>query len=543
MVIQALDAPLVPVLQAPRTGATRLRGEPWAVFLAVGLGLALVAAVADADAVKLLQVALGSSVSLAILIGVWMHHPARRWPWQLLAACMALTTVGEIVIPADGGLAVFGTLLATLGGVIGVIGFAMLIRGRIPGGDRAALLDAAIFATGTGVLISAFGFAPLGLGARQASLAAAAYFYPCVVALGMVARMWFLHGAHRQTTRLIVMAVISANAIILFRLVGGPVGPGSLSGPSAVALVALFAFVGAAALHPSMAIRAERQDVQLRPVGRGRIVALAAALLVNPATLAIQSVLGRDVDPGPHFIAGALIGLLVVARLGDTMRQLRASLHERESLMERLRHQALYDDLTSLPNRSLFNQRIEAAFADPVHEAVLAVLMIDLDGFKQVNDVYGHAAGDALLVAVGQRLRAIIGAGDTAARLGGDEFVIVMPGCADTGVAVAVGELVLARLGQPFEFRGQMLSVRASVGVAVAGPAERTADDLVRSADVAMYAAKSQGQGRLEVFEPSMLTTAVSQLRRRTDLAAGIVGRGRPSRRSAGGRGPLLRPH
>jgi diguanylate cyclase (GGDEF)-like protein len=139
-----------------------------------------------------------------------------------------------------------------------------------------------------------------------------------------------------------------------------------------------------------------------------------------------------------------------------------------------------------------------------------------------VNDSFGHETGDALLVAVGQRLRESIRDGDTAARLGGDEFIIVLPGCSDPLVPLRIAERVMSRLSASFDIEGRAVTVGASIGVAVAGADERTADELVRDADVAMYLAKSHGKGRVEVFEPSMQAAALTQLQLRADLAAGL---------------------
>ena len=229
--------------------------------------------------------------------------------------------------------------------------------------------------------------------------------------------MWFLDGAHRPATRLLVLLVLATNAITMLDMLRGHIGYAALTGPFVFAEFASIAFVGAAALHPSMALAPERQRSDLGPIGRRRIVALTAALLVNPATLAIEAATGRQIDPTPYLIGGTLIGILVIARLGDALRQLGESLRERDSLMELLRRQALYDALTSLPNRNLFTDRLTAEYANRSAGRLLAVLLFDLDDFKAVNDTYGHDAGDALLAAVGQRLRTTIRDGDTAARL------------------------------------------------------------------------------------------------------------------------------
>jgi diguanylate cyclase (GGDEF)-like protein len=521
-----------PRFAAPRTGFARLRPPWWLLFLSGGLALAAIAGiVADEKVLLPLLNVMGLATSIAILAGVRMHHPARRMPWQLIALCTALTTIGMGMVPKTGDLAIVGTALTGAGFVTGFLGFVMLMRGRIPGGERAAFLDAAILASGTGVLIWAFGFAPYLLAAgQQNSVAAAAFFYPALIASATAAPLWFLSGAHRPATRLLVLLVLATLALTFIDMLRGLIGHGALAGPYLFAEFASLAFVSAAALHPSMAFAAERHSQELRPIGRRRIVALAAALLVNPATLAIELLGQRQVDPAPYLIGGALIGILVIARLGGALRQLSDSLRERESLMELLRRQALYDALTTLPNRSLFTERLTADFAKRSSDRVLAVLLVDLDDFKAVNDSYGHVAGDALLVSVGERLRSSIREGDTAARFGGDEFVISLPTCADATVAVRVAQRVLATLSEPFDIGGHQLTVHASVGVAVAGPDERTADDLVRNADIAMYLAKSRGKGRFEVFDPSMQAAATSQLELRTDLAAASRSRWRGRR-------------
>ena len=512
-------------LTSPSTEGLGLRPWAWLAFLGLGLGMAIVG-VLMGDASVLLEVPLavmGVATVAAITVGVRSYRPARPRPWLLLAACTLFTSIGGPLSQFDGVLAVAGEVLTAGGSVIGFVGFVMLIRGRIPGGDRAALLDAAILASGTGVLIWAFGFAPYAVAARQGSVVSVAVFYPTIIALAMVGRMWFLGGAHRPATRLIVLVVVASNLIIILDVLRGADTGGTLGVLSILAAFAEVAFLGAAALHPAMAVVPEPQKVDLRPIRRRRIVALTAALLVNPATLAIQASGGRQVDTAPYLIGGVLIGLLVMGRLGDALRQLGDSLRERESLMELLRRQAHYDGLTSLPNRSLFAERLATDFAARSTERPLAVLMIDLDDFKSVNDSYGHEAGDALLTSVGQRLHAAVRGSDMAARLGGDEFVIALPACADALGPIHVAERVLAALSEPFDIAGHSLTVRASIGVAVATPADRTADDLVRNADIAMYLAKSHGKGRFEVFESSMQTAATTQLQLRTDLAEGIA--------------------
>ena len=513
-----------PGFAGPRSRSASWRPRAWLGFLIVGLGVAFAATlVANRQVMVPSLTTLGLASAAAILIGIRTHRPARPLPWYLLAVTMLITTVAGMLDATAEGLALPSQVLTGIGSLTGIVGLALLIRGRIPGGDRAALLDAAILASGIGALIWAIGFGPFVTAAGQSSLALAAFFYPALVALAAVARMWVLPGEHRPATRLIVLFVLASNGVIFVDILKGLVGRGDFASPYLLTAFAVLTFVGAAALHPSMAISPERQHVDRGPISRRRIAALAAALLVNPATLGIEVLVGREIDPAPYLIGGVIIGLLVIARLGDALRQLGESLHERDSLMELLRRQALYDTLTSLPNRSLFTERLASDFANRSDDRALAVLLVDLDDFKAVNDTYGHEAGDGLLIAVGQRLRGAIRDGDMAARLGGDEFVISLPACTDPLVAIRVAQRVLASLSEPFDVAGNKLIAHASIGVAVATADDKTADELVRNADVAMYLAKSHGKGRVEVYEPSMHEAANTQLQLRTDLAAGIA--------------------
>jgi diguanylate cyclase (GGDEF)-like protein len=547
MAIQGLAAAVESLVAWPQPGRVRVGPRAWLYFLGAGFGLAIAAALAsDAKAIQLLLAAAGLATTGAILLGVRTHRPARLLPWRLLALCTLVTTFGTFLAPIGGVLAVVGQSATVAGSVAGLVGFVLLIRGRIPGGDRPALLDAAILASGTGVLIWAFGFAPYAVAARQSSIVPAAMFYPTIIAFAMVVRLWFLPGAHRPATRLIVLLVVAANAIIfidVLRGIGsGAPGSGALAGAAQFAGFAELAFMGAAALHPSMAIAPEHKPAGLQPISRRRLLALTAALLVNPATLAIEGMGDHRIDPAPYIVGGVLIALLVIARLGDALRELGESLGERESLMGQLRHQASYDDLTSLPNRSFFNDRLEFDFANRSVDRPPAVLLIDLDEFKAVNDRYGHGAGDNLLIAVGQRLRAAIRADDMAARLGGDEFVITLQECPDLRFAIQVAQRVIATLGTPFDIGGHSVTVRVSVGVAVAGDEDRTADDLVRKADIAMYSAKSHGKGRFEVFDPSMHLAGLIQLQAGANAGIPSASDEVNTDRSFGG-GPASKPN
>ena len=177
---------------------------------------------------------------------------------------------------------------------------------------------------------------------------------------------------------------------------------------------------------------------------------------------------------------------------------------ERVELEAELTRQAFHDGLTALPNRALFSDRLDQALARCERSLeVFSLLLIDLDGFKQVNDSLGHHAGDLLLKEVAARFGELVRPTDTLARLGGDEFVLLLSGATESE-AVVVADRLHARLAEPIIIAGRDLSFGASIGVAVHRGGGGDADDLVRYADVAMYAAKEAGRGRTEVFRDDM---------------------------------------
>jgi diguanylate cyclase (GGDEF)-like protein len=188
-------------------------------------------------------------------------------------------------------------------------------------------------------------------------------------------------------------------------------------------------------------------------------------------------------------------------------------------LDDRLKRQAFHDPLTELANRSLFLDRLQHALArQERHGETLAVIFMDLDDFKLVNDSLGHGAGDELLRSVADRLHLILRPSDTAARFGGDEFAILLEDTSEAYAAVRVAERIVSVLKPRFVIAGREVAMHASVGVAVSTVSDVSADELVRRADVAMYRAKVKGKGGFEIFEPSMQEVATRRLEIRTDL-------------------------
>ncbi len=206
-----------------------------------------------------------------------------------------------------------------------------------------------------------------------------------------------------------------------------------------------------------------------------------------------EAVISRDADGRPSVVQGILVDI-----------------SDRKDLEDQLRHQALHDPLTGLPNRVLFVDRVSHALVRRgADDRAIAVLFVDLDDFKGINDSQGHAAGDELLRLAAVRLSGVLRAEDTPCRLGGDEFAFLLEDAQGTH-AQDVAARILAALAIPFELRGHTATLSASIGIAIRGGLSNvitsadSADELLRDADTAMYAAKSLGKGRVQVFVRGM---------------------------------------
>ena len=231
--------------------------------------------------------------------------------------------------------------------------------------------------------------------------------------------------------------------------------------------------------------------------------------------------------------AGLIIGLVLLrqmitlhennqllAQVWQQTNELHNEVQERKKAEAQLAHDALHDALTGLPNRVLFTDRLRQAIAMAArHQGRrFAVLFLDLDHFKVVNDSLGHAMGDQLLIALAERLRLCLRSGDTVARLGGDEFVFLIEDTRFKQDATALATQILASVQQPFTLQGQLFFVAASIGIVVDAERYEQPNDILRDADIAMYQAKSQGKARWVLFSAMMREQAQTRLALESDL-------------------------
>lgn len=286
-----------------------------------------------------------------------------------------------------------------------------------------------------------------------------------------------------------------------------------------------YVLIGVAALHPSMA----RVRALERQVPRGRMSWMPILVLAGfstPTLLLVESLSGADADVPVLASLSLVLACLVTARMswlfGSMRKQarqltartesLQLALVERDNLAADLRHQAFHDNLTGLANRALLHDRIEHALARSEREyEMISLILIDLDGFKNVNDSLGHKAGDSLLITVADRMSAMVRPGDTVARLGGDEFAVLMESVGDHSDTIAVADRLVAALREPCEVDDHSIALSASAGITF-GTSEKSTEQLLSESDAAMYEAKACGKNRHEVFEPWMRSRVVERL-------------------------------
>lgn len=260
----------------------------------------------------------------------------------------------------------------------------------------------------------------------------------------------------------------------------------------------------------------------LHPEDRTTAQSVFAAIFSHSQVPGIVEVRARHRDGSWRWVEATTTDLLHEPSVEGVVVNYR-DVTERKALEEQLRHQAFHDPLTKLANRALFRDRMERALMRRErHQAPFAVLLLDLDGFKSINDSLGHDAGDQLLAAAAERLSGCVRAVDTVARMGGDEFAILLEELHDQADTVRVAERIIAAMGAPFYLQEKEVFIQASLGIALADSGSGGADELLRDADIAMYIAKGNGKGRFEIFEPGMLATVLERLALEADLRRAI---------------------
>jgi diguanylate cyclase len=467
--------------------------------------------------------------AVAVLAGVAIHRPHNRRPWLLLAAGLALVAVGDwtwVVLDRVYGIEPFPSVADAfyLGGMaLTAAAVLTTVRGRIPGGDRAGVLDALIVAVGVGLVSATFLMAPIVEDPRAArGEIAVALAYPMldILLLGVLARVLFAPGK-REVSLLLIIGALAAYLVSDF-----PYAVMSLSGSYTTGHIVDAGWLigavlwGTAALDPSMTRVAEPvevTDVRLTP---WRLAMLATASLTAPAVLVLEWLGGGEIHVPVIAFGSVVLFLLVIARLAGVVSDLRSTLRQRQRLEEELERRALHDPLTGIANRTLLKSRLSHALAQ--RDQRVAVLFLDLDDFKTINDSHGHQAGDEMLVAVAEALRKRVRPGDTVARLGGDEFAVLIERGATEGAARELAERLLEAVREPVHIAGRDRSTGASIGITLGSSGAADGERLMKEADIAMYVAKGEGKGGLSVFDSRRHAPVVRSIGLREDLERAI---------------------
>jgi diguanylate cyclase (GGDEF)-like protein len=465
-------------------------------------------------------VVFGVAALLATVLGLRWGHPPIRWPWWLICAALLLFVVGGAVrqeVQQVGNLtasrpilpdliAMPGYLLLGLG-LTGLAGVHRLARA----GDVDAILDAVSAALAA--LTFAWVFlidpslfhqhSPLSVRLILACYPAMSVFIVAITARIALSPRKRGAVAYRYVVVAMVLLVVGDVTYMLLEI-GRIVVPASLVDvPYALAFVAF----GASVLHPSMAELCASAASDEPTERRGRLLFVAIAMAVP----ALVTVTRRSSPTGDRLMLAAIILTLTGTAILRVLRAIQASTRSEA----RLSHQATHDVLTGLPNRLIARQYVGSALAKaPGNSSHVALVFLDVDRFKLVNDTLGHSGGDELLVAVGERLCEYVRAEDLVARIGGDEFVVVRDGVRDVDEAVQFAERIRCCFEVPFSLDGSEIYSSASLGVAVADGCDPTVDaeTMIRDADTAMYQAKDSGRNAVAVFNTSIRDLVTERL-------------------------------
>ncbi|MBG0823578.1 GGDEF domain-containing protein [Planomonospora sp. ID91781] len=510
----------------------------WLGFLLLGGVLTAVASIATDRSPRLeaLLWGLGQGASaLALFEGIRRHGLGRSRPWQLMRAAVVVLWVATTLGWGVGGVWLGNSELLELYRIGTLAAYGLSLTALISlnlqtnGSRWAALLDGGIISVGVAMPLWTFLIAPALAQSGRLSTALVLALIPPVIdlfAFGVITRMT-LDSSRAPWLRLMsvsYLALFAADgAYLLDQVAGRPAGFITTAGWMSWSVL-----IGAAALHPSMTGAG-----RVRPAaasGRNRVLVFLALALLSPAASILGGWLRSDAssygDPAVTVLTLLLAVLLVlrlsvVAGIAETRAaDLRDALRRQDVLQRSLAHRASHDPLTGLGNRSLLGEVLQGTIAD--HAAhpggpAPALLLLDLDGFKDVNDTYGHPVGDELLTAVVRRLRGLITGDQVLARLGGDEFAIVLPG-AGLETATAMAERVLSAVrGTPYALDGRELYVTTSVGV-LAEASLTTASDALRDVDLALYAAKAAGKNQIAVFDYTLRAERLHH----AEIAAGL---------------------
>jgi diguanylate cyclase (GGDEF)-like protein len=329
--------------------------------------------------------------------------------------------------------------------------------------------------------------------------------------LTLLVRLMLLPGTRPKVYRYLALAVAYLLGAHLTSTVVS-LGGHEIGRPTVeVLFICAFGFWGVAALDPSMRDLFAPLSADSPLFSAGHLAMVAGSMMVGPGVIVVQ--VQRHANVSPTIAVGAAMFSLVIAAYVATLLRDRATTE----------HRARHDELTGLPNRTLLFDRLERALAHARRSGgAVAVMFVDLDRFKDINDTFGHAAGDQLLSQTAFRLRACLRDEDTVARLGGDEFALMLPHLNGFDGAVTVAERVMEAFKAPFSLAEERMVVTPSMGIAIYPDDGLHPHELLANADKAMYRAKEMGRNTYEIYSTALQTKADERLALEAALRRGL---------------------
>lgn len=497
------------------------------VYLLIGLPVAVAAAAglfgrSEPDVLF----GVGVVTLVALSLSVWVRRPSHVWPWAAIAVAFVLFLAAGLArtqLPTMGNLTASRALLPDL---LALPGYALLAAGLIgfsrrgvrgPNRQSSVVLDGLLAALALAALAWVFAIQPLLLHHHtplSTTLVLIAYpsmsIFMVVVTLRIVFNpaqeivpaFWLLLAG--MTCMFVGDVVYMFADITLFHV------PDRLLD---LPYVLAYLGAGACALHVSMRKLTEICEQRRLPPSRLRVAVVGVALVI-PALLTLAN--------GSATIVGrAVLCVLMLAMTAAAVLRIAQALQTAESSEARLVFQANHDSLTGLPNRRMMEHHLSQLLTEaPIDDTHVAVLYLDLDRFKLINDTLGHSHGDELLIEVAERLYMNVRPSDLVTRIGGDEFMIILSAVVSVSQAVDLANRLRSCLRAPFVVHGMTFYVSASIGLAFASGDDRgaTAEALVRDADTAMYQAKDAGRDAVSVFDESMRARVAERVELERDL-------------------------
>lgn len=472
----------------------------------------------------------GLSVVIAILVGVRRYQPQVRSAWYLMATGQLLWVLADTTfnwqqdVQHVTAFPTYSDAFYLLGYPVFAVGIVRLTKARRRARtDLGPLVDCVTVVVGLGVLSWVLLTRPT-IQDLHDSVAAAAVgaAYPAmdILLVGALIRLISSPGGRSTAFRFVFTALVLLISADTLSLSFDLFATNTVNTLEYLWLLS-YAFWGAAALHPSMA---KLSDPAINPdirFGGIRLLAAGLATMICPAILTLHQVAGTTLDMWAVIVGSVVMSLLVVIRMSLAIQQIAAAHDALETLQHELAIEATRDSLTGLYNRTQSMRLVAGALGRSRRTgSTVGLLFIDLDGFKQINDEYGHATGDEVLRQVSARMDSVTREGDFLGRLGGDEFLIGIENVIDERAASTFAARLIAAASEPIQVRDNLVvRVGASIGITLGRGGTTDVETMVHEADLAAYQAKAGGRGRSEMFGG----TARAELKKRNEIERALA--------------------